>query len=211
MASRTKRYIKPHLSLTAPGQDCSEHKNFFEGTTEVRPGLFVEWLDHQQCHHTNALLDLPRLPGKSVQKSQKTLYLFLLLVGPGDWDFSVQIFNILFLQTSHFCVSSIGTRFPALPLGSPVAEASLRALSAEQDVFPKERKAIIAKLRELQAMDEVFIGQGFSIGKGWTVIGLLDIIQEIAEKVAGINIRDMKTAGSDVMGQAPVLVELDAG
>ena len=75
----------------------------------------MDWLDHQQCHHTNALLDLPRLPGKSVQKSQKTLYLFLLLVGPGDWDFAVQIFNILFLQTSHFCVSSIGTRFPALP------------------------------------------------------------------------------------------------
>ena len=100
-------------------------------------------------------------------------------------------------------MSSIGTRFPALPLGPPAAEASLGALWAEQDVFPKERKAIIAKLRELQAMDEVFIGQGFSIGKGWTVIGLLDIIQEIAEKVAGINIRDMKTAGSDFMDKLP--------
>ena len=52
-------------------------------------------------------------------------------------------------------------------------------------------------------MDEVFIGQGFSIGKGWTVIGLLDIIPEIAEKVAGINIRDMKTAGSDVIDKLP--------
>ena len=62
---------------------------------------------------------------------------------------------------------------------------------------------IIAKLRELQAMDEVFTGQGFSIGKGWTAMGLLDIIQEIAKKVAGINIRDMKTAGSDVIDKLP--------
>lgn len=137
--------------------------------------------------HRDPLCDLPHLVDRQDIESQRILYAFLLLAGPGNWGNTVQFYNYLFHRTSDIITYDGHLVTPAPPIPPLATEASIKAMLEEQDFYPIDKAGLFEYMNELIASNKPFIGQGRQQGMRYELEDVIDMLRNWIED-AGIQI-----------------------
>ncbi len=198
----------PDSGMTIPGSgsDIDIHSGVTSASRpSVLPGMLRVQDEHQDMtidletgvatyrpllnrdRHRDRLCDLPHLVDRQDVESQRILYAFLLLAGPGDWGNTVQLYNYLFHRTSDVVTHDGQLVTPALLIPAMATEASIKAMLEEQDLYPTDKEGLFEYMDELTALNKPFIGQGRQQGMRYELDEVIDMLRDWIEE-AGIQI-----------------------
>ncbi len=127
--------------------------------------------------HRDPLCDLPHLVDRQDLESQRLLYAFLLIAGPGDWGNTVQLYNYLFHRTSDVITHDGQLVTPAPPMPALATEAGIKAMLEEQDLYPIDREGVFEYMTDLNALNKPFIGQGRQQGMRYELKDVIVMLQ----------------------------------
>ena len=111
-------------------------------TTNLDTGITTYTPYPDADRHRDPLCDLPYLSGRQDLPSQRLLYLFLLIAGPGHWGSTVPIYKHLFHRTSDIITFDGKLVTPAPPLPPVATEADLKQMLAEQSLYPTAKEDV---------------------------------------------------------------------
>jgi hypothetical protein len=140
--------------------------------------------------HRDPLCDLPHLVDRQDIESQRILYAFLLLAGPGDWGNTVQLYNYLFHRTSDVVTHDGQLVTPAPPIPAMATEASIKAMLEQQDLYPIDKEGLFEYMDKLTALNKPFIGQGRQQGMRYELDEVIDMLRDWIEEAGVLIVRN---------------------
>jgi len=197
------------MAIPGPASDIDIHSGV---TSASRPSILPEILRVQDEHqdmtidlqtgvttyrpllnrdrHRDPLCDLPHLVDRQDIESQRILYAFLLLAGPGDWGNTVQLYNYLFHRTSDVFTHDGQLVTPAPPIPAMATEASIKAMLEEQDLYPIDKEGLFEYMDELTALNKPFIGQGRQQGMRYELDEVIGMLRDWIEEAGVLIVRN---------------------
>lgn len=170
-----------------------------DATTNLDTGITTYTPYPGADRHRDPLCDLPYLSGLQDLPSQRLLYLFLLIAGPGHRGSTVPIVNHLFHRTSDIITFDGKLVMPAPALPPQATEADLKRMLVEQNLYPTDSEGISKWIDETRQQRVAFIGQGRQRGMIYRLDEVLDMLQAWIEE-AGIQL--VRDRGSEQSGES---------